>query len=240
MDYISDKASLEEFRRQRALLSWVKHTRPDVSYRVNHFAQITERTFSVLYLKKLNFAVRFHKNTPSLELMFMPLDLDSVHMHCSSDALFANSDVLSSQIVYLIVLADYFNCCRILDYQSQKSRCVVQSTKAAKTYAFLKVFDRFYPLFKDLKRTHAITMDLKMFIDSMQLFEALHRGMLSNERWLIINVLAARQSYKRFEVSSVEYIQRCDNAAYRLATLKHNVVLDESFSIGAMSRVSKR
>lgn len=80
MDYISEKASFEEFRLERAILFWVTHTRPEVTYRLNRMAQVTERTFFMLLLTVLSWAVHFSRNRLSPRSMLPSLDLASLHM----------------------------------------------------------------------------------------------------------------------------------------------------------------
>lgn len=72
----------------------------------------------------------------------------------------------------------------------------MRSALSAKVFAFIEVFDAAYMTAVELEYTHEKRFDLFMFTYSLQLFDALAREN-SKECRLMINISAARQSYKR-------------------------------------------
>lgn len=191
---------LYDFRRLRPLLSWLVYTPPEIANRISRFAQVTERTFSSHYMKEPNSTVRLVKCTSDIGLRYVPLYYKSLRMQCYVDTSFATNEDLSSQIGFILVLADNTDRCHILENQSQKSHHVVQSSMTAETYAFVEGFDRSYLLANDLKRSHGSGIKLMMLTDLLWLFDALTRGSVTDERRLVIDILAARQFYKQFEI----------------------------------------
>lgn len=55
----------------------------------------------------------------------------------------------------------------------------------------------------DLKYTHGKAFDLFMFTDSLQQFDALSKGKRTEERRLMIDIFAVRQSYNRYEITAL-------------------------------------
>lgn len=101
------------------------------------------------------------------------------------------------------MLYDRNNVCHILDSTSQKSKRVVRSIMGGGVYAFMDAFDIAYVLKKDLDMMFDTKLDIIMFTDSKKLFDAVTCGKRTTERRLSIDVTAARQSYKQFEITSI-------------------------------------
>lgn len=136
--------------------------------------------------------------------------------------------------------ATIYGDCHILDCQSKKARRVVRSAMDAEVYAIVEVFDAAYLIAEDLKMTHETGLNLFMYTDSLQLFVALTRGSAISERRLMIDILAPRQSYKRFEITGASHISDADNPANGLTNSKHYKVLDEVFRSAKMKRQDKK
>lgn len=93
----------------------------------------------------------------------------------------------------------------------------------------MEAFDAAYLIEEDLKPTDGGSFDrLFMYISSMQVFDALTRGKRTDERRSMIDVFAARQAYKKLEMTGVGYIRGSDNPAGGLTKLDDNGVLRES------------
>lgn len=99
-------ADFSTFRRDRALLTWLTHTRPDLSCIASRAAQVSEKTFSTAKIKELNKGVRLAKSKSNTMLKYRKLHEDSIHIRVYSDAAFAINDDLSSQLGYIILLVD--------------------------------------------------------------------------------------------------------------------------------------
>lgn len=79
-----------------------------------------------------------------------------------------------------------------------------------------------------------------MFTELQQLFDALTKGGQTEERRLMIDMLASRDSYKRFEITGIGYIRGDDNSSDGPIKFKRNGVLNEVFETGLMTRKAER
>lgn len=89
-------AIFEEFRRHRALLWWLKNTRPDVAFMANKSAQVSLQIFTTRKVKKLDATIKKVKVKTSLAFLNVPLDLDRIHLRIYTDALVTSNGRLSS------------------------------------------------------------------------------------------------------------------------------------------------
>ena len=99
-------ASFSDYRSLRPKLAWGTHTRPDIFCAVAMAAQITEESFSQDSVKKINKVVTHLRKNSSLSLQYCPLDINSLRIQVYSDAAFANSDKLKSQLGYIVLLTE--------------------------------------------------------------------------------------------------------------------------------------
>lgn len=67
-------------------------------------------------------------------------------------------------------------------------------------YSFMDSFDAAFMIRKDLEGIMGVRLDIVMFTDSKQLFDAVKCGRSTTEKRLNIDVAAARHSYQRYEV----------------------------------------
>lgn len=110
----------------------------------------------------------------------------------------------------------------------------MRSALAAKVFAFIDAFHTAFLIATDLKQTHGEDFDPFMFTDSLQLFDALTEGRRTDERMLMNDILAAHQSYKRYEVAEAGYICGVDNPADGLTNVKSNGIMNEVFEAGVI------
>lgn len=96
--YVEKNCSFEEYRRHRALFSWMFHTRSEVACHANKAAQVTEKTFSSEKILELNNEIHKIKSNVQFELTFKPIYLKSAHLCMYSDAFFDTNKDLSSQL----------------------------------------------------------------------------------------------------------------------------------------------
>lgn len=122
----------------------------------------------------------------------------------------------------MILLCYSSDRCHTLDYQSCKSKCVVRSGLAGELFAFVEAFDAAFQVANDLRHAHGNAFGLLLCPHSLQVFDALTRSEGTDERCLMIDTLAASQSYKRFEITGVDYIHRANNPADGLTKANDN------------------
>lgn len=223
---IPNDVSFPEFRRTRALFSWMLHSRPDMACYANRAAQVTEKTYGPDKIRELNTGIRKVKETPMKGLSYGPMKNDELHLRVYADASFSTNDDLSSQLGFITLLSDNEGQCHILDYSSKKSKRVVRSIMGGEVCAFMDAFDSVFTLAADLELIYARKLHIYMFTDSKQLFDAMIKGKRTQEKRLMVDITAARQSYKRFEIHRVGLVRGTDNPADGLSKIKDNGALD--------------
>lgn len=220
-------SSFDESRRVRAF-SWLVHSHLEVACLTNKAAQVTPHAFSTDKVKELNAGIAQVKSRVKRGLRYASIDLESAHLRVYVDVSYASNDDLSSQIRFIILLADAKNHRHILDYSSRKSRRVFRSIMCGETCAFLSGFDATFAISADLRLVLGRELELVMFTDSKQLFDVLTRGKRTTERRLMVEIASARASYKVFEIHNVGLVRGSDIPADGVTKTK---------SIGALERL---
>jgi hypothetical protein len=88
------------------------------------------------YIKGLDAVVKHLRKTASFTLKDPKLDINSLTLKVYTDASYANNFYGSSQLGYIIFLADPSGKCQPIVWSSHKSRCVTRSVLGSETMAF--------------------------------------------------------------------------------------------------------
>ena len=94
---------------------------------------------------------------------------EAVKVRVKAEDSFADKADLTSQLGYIILLADKFGTCNILHYASYKSRRVTRSVPGAELYLFYDAFDYAYVMHQDLEKILQQRVPLQIFTDSHSL-----------------------------------------------------------------------
>lgn len=105
---LSENGTYKDLASLRMQLAWLSHSRPDLLFEVSQLTQITSDAFDenhISIIKQANKVVKMdHEHQATLR--FPKLDLDTLRIIWISDASFANNRDLTSQLGYLVFLAD--------------------------------------------------------------------------------------------------------------------------------------
>ncbi len=143
----------------------------------------------------------------------MKLDQSTLRLVVFTDASFANNKDLSSQIEYVICLADDTHA-NILHWSSIKCKRVTRSVLAAELYAMVHGFDVDSVLKSTLTKMLGLgPIPLILVIDFKSLYDCLVRLEITVEKRLMVDVMALRQSYERREITEVKWIDGSNNPA---------------------------
>lgn len=82
-------ASFEDFRKYRALFSWICHIPLDLLHLANKMAQLINRAVSKSTDREFNKAVEVGMKSAEQGLTFGKLDEKSIHLKCYADASFS-------------------------------------------------------------------------------------------------------------------------------------------------------
>jgi hypothetical protein len=152
-------------------------------------------------------------------LTFVELDIKKLRLVVFTDSSFANNKDYSSQIGYVIVLADDDRC-NLLHWSSIKCRRVTRSVIALELYAMGHGFDYACVLKHTLDSILCTSIPLTICIDSFSLYECLVKLGTTHEKRLMIDLMAIRQAYERREIAEVIWIKGDQNPADSMT--KHN------------------
>ena len=192
-------------------------------------------------VKALNKRLRWQMNNLQRGLHYIPLDLATAKLFVFVDGSFANNADLSSQIGYVVVLGNEvltngnFNLKgNILHWSSIKCKRVTRAVLASELYGMVAGIDMAISLSTTLR---CITEQLGIgaiptvvCTDSYSLYECMVKLGTTQEKRLMIDIMAIRQSYERREVSEMRWIEGDSNPADSMTKLNANTVLSKLVS----------
>jgi hypothetical protein len=122
----------------------------------------------------------------------MKLEKDSLQLLVFTDASFANNKDLSSQIGYVLVIADAKGRANTLHWSSTKCKRVTRSVLASEFYAIAHGFDIGAFAKFTIDKMLGIDLPLVLCTDSKSLYECLVKLGTTQEKRLIIDIMCLR------------------------------------------------
>jgi hypothetical protein len=225
LELLSKNAPHDAFASLRARLLWLANARPDIAAAVSMLSSVTADRYDAAALKSANELVMHVQDTRTVSLKYPKLEPSTLHLLVYSDASFANRPDRSSQLGYLILLADASGNCAFIQWSSHKARRVTRSSMASEVLAFTDGLDAGYILKMELERMLGSPMPLLMLTDSQALFDVISKNLRTTERRLELDILAARKAYAAREMNNILLIDSSVNPADGLTKLKPNDAL---------------
>jgi hypothetical protein len=169
----------------------------------------------------INNVIKYLHGSRDVKLHYSKMDVDSLHLLLYTDASYKSRPDGSSQIGYVMLLADKSNICAVLSYSSSKCSRVVMSSFAAEALAFTEGFDIAFATRAEMTEILYMRIPILILMDSAALFDAIirHRSTASGPQ--ILDLHAARQSYLRCEIDNVGLIASRYNVADSLTKIKN-------------------
>lgn len=93
---------------------------------------------------------------------------------------------------------------------------------AAEVYALVEAFDAAYVIASDLQAIHNTVVPIDLFTDSKQVFDAVTKDRKTAKKRLMIDILATREAYRRFEIRGIGIVSGEDSPADGLSKAKDN------------------
>ena len=156
-------------------------------------------------------------------LTFLPLNLETARLYVFVDGSFANNRDFTSQLGFAIILAnedeindrhEFSITGNLLHFSSTKSKRVTRSVLASEVYGMVAGVDMAYALSSTLQliNSHLGLPPIPTIVctDSYSLYECLVKLGTTQEKRLMIDILALRQSYERRELHEVRWIHGDD------------------------------
>ena len=187
---------------------------------------------------KLNTRLEWQMKSLQRGLRFVPVDLSTAKLMVFTDGSFANNQDLSSQLGYILTLVNetsgdntfdiYGN---LIHWSSTKCKRVTRSVLASEIYGMVSGFDLGLALTTTLKmvtdRLGLSAIPLIICTDSYSLYECLVKLGTTNEKRLMIDIMALRQSYERREIMEIRWINGKDNPADAMTKASPNRALQD-------------
>jgi len=184
---------------------------PEASYDLSIAAQAIEP--SETDVKALNKRIQWQIENAARGLRFVKLAKESLRLIVFTDASFANNRDLSSQIGYVLVLADGTGRANIIHWSSTKCKRVTRSVLASELYGMAHGFDMGASVKSTIDRALEMELPLVVCTDSKSLYECLVKLGTTREKRLMIDVMCLRQAYERREIAEVKWIKGESNPA---------------------------
>jgi hypothetical protein len=186
---------------------------PEAAFDLSSAAQVTEPTNDDI--RKLNKRLEWQKENPLRGLTFVPLKTGTpLKLVVFTDSSFANNADYSSQIGYVIALADDEDNANVLHWSSTKCKRVTRSTLASELYGMVNGFDIGAAIKKTIENiTKTDHLPLLLCTDSKSLYECLVKLGTTHEKRLMVDIMCLRQSYERREITEIIWIDGDSNPA---------------------------
>lgn len=209
----------DQYVSQRARGAYIASlSQPESSYDLSVAAQTTNPSSDDI--KALNKRIQWQIENPTRGLRFIKLDQTSLRLLVFADASFANNKDLSSQIGYVLVLADATGSANIIHWSSIKCKRVTRSVLASELYALAHAFDIGAAVKASLDNILGTLVPLILCTDSKSLYDCLVKLGTTQEKRLMIDVMCLRQAYERREVAEVKWIDGNTNPADSMTKAK--------------------
>jgi hypothetical protein len=143
------------------------------------------------------------------------------------DSSFVNNHDLSSQIDYVICLADFINTTNIIHWSSIKCKRMTRSVLAVELFVMIHDLDVGSVLKSILIRMldKKILISLILITDSKFLYDCLIRLNIIVEKRLMIDVMILRQFYERREITKMIWIHDINNSVDSMIKIKSSTAL---------------
>jgi hypothetical protein len=216
----------EQYVAQRARGAYIASVcQPEAAYDLSIAAQATQPIEKDI--KALNARLQWQIENEARGMRFVKLDQDSLQLLAFTDASFANNKDLSSQIGYVLVLADAKGRANILHWSSIKCQRVTRSVLASELYGMTHGFDMGASVKSTIERILRISLPLILCTDSQSLYDCLVKLGTTQEKRLMIDVMCLRESYERREITEVKWIKGKTNPADSMTKAKPSSALKQ-------------
>jgi len=240
---LDSKDRTANYREQRARGAYIATIcQPEAMFDLSVAAQHQEPSDEEV--KALNKRLEWQIQNVERGIRYINLDLNRTKLFVFVDGSFANNKDLSSQIGYVIILANeeasdeensFLLRGNLVHWSSTKSKRVTRSVLASEIYGMVSGVDMSIVIKTTLdKITEQLNLPQVQIIvctDSYSLYECLVKLGTTKEKRLMIDIMALRQSYERRELTEVRWINGQDNLADAMTKANPNQMLTKFLDI---------
>jgi hypothetical protein len=168
-------------------------------------------------------------------LTFVKLNINSLRLIVFTDSSFANNKDYSSQIGFVIVLADEKKG-NILHWSSIKCKRVTRSVLASELYAMAHGFDTGVAIKSTIEGILQLREPLPLILctDSRSLYDCLVKLGTTHEKRLMVDLMCLRQSYERRQITEIKWIRGDSNPADSMTKSKACRALTDLININSV------
>ncbi len=209
----------EQYVAQRARGAYIASVcQPEAAFDLSVAAQAITPTDEDV--KALNKRLQWQIENAARGIRYVKLERESLRLLVFTDASFANNKDYSSQMGYILVLADAKGRANILHWSSIKCKRVTRSVLASELYSMAHGFDIGASVKSTIEKALTIDLPLILCTDSKSLYDCLVKLGTTREKRLMIDVMCLRQAYERREITEVKWIQGDTNPADSMTKTK--------------------
>lgn len=211
----------DQFVAQRALGAYVASlSQPEAAFDLSYAAQTTDPEKADI--EAPNKRLKWQLENDEHSLNFVNIDMSTAKIVVFVDGSFANNKDYSSQIGYVIVLADANGNANILHWSSTKCKRITGSVLASELYALANGFDVAATIRDTATQILQLMEPLPLVIctDSKSLYECLVKLGSTQEKRLMIDLMALREAFERKEINEVKWIAGSSNPADAMTKAK--------------------
>ena len=218
----------QEYVEQRARGAYIATVcQPEASFDLSAAAQ--HKSPEKEDIARLNKRIKWQMENIDRGLAYIPLNLHTAKLFVYVDGSFANNKDLSSQIGFVIFLANettgegsFTMTGNLIYWSSTKCKRITRSVLASEIYAMAHGVDTAIAVnttidmvLNKLSSIGGIPASLPLIVctDSLSLYECLVKLGTTKEKRLMIDVMGLRQAYERHEIAEIRWIHGSDNPA---------------------------
>jgi hypothetical protein len=153
-------------------------------------------------------------------LTYVSLDMTTVCVIVFNDSSFVNNTDLSSQIDFVMCLADG-NYTNLIHWSSIKCKKVTRSVLTVELYVMTHDFDIDAVVKITLTKMLNKNISLMLFTKCRSMYDCLMKLRTIIEKRLMINVMTFKQSYERREIFGIRWIKNLKNSADSMTKTYH-------------------
>lgn len=206
---IVDKPSFMTQRARGAYIAAVG--RPDLTFGFAVASQVLEPDEKSA--QELNKLITQGMATVDFCLKFFPVDKSSLRLAVVCDASFASNRDPTSQLEFVIALADARGNANVIHYSSFKSKRVTRSVLAAELFAAIHAFDISSTLRLSLNDLFGYAVPLILYTASKSLFDSVTGLNSTTEKRLLIDLCVLCRSYELGELTEIVWTTSYQNPA---------------------------
>lgn len=232
----TDPNRAQRYLEQRARGAYISSIcQPEAAFDLSVAAQAQQPTDEDF--DKLNKRLEWQMHNLDRGLRMVPIDLTTAKLMIFTDGSFANNKDLSSQIGFLMMLVNedrsdsqFEITGNLIHYTSIKCKRVTRSVLASEVYGMMAGFDTGISTADTIRmitsRLGLPAIPVVICTDSRSLYECLSKLGTTDEKRLMIDVMALRESYEKREIEEFRWIDGKDNPADAMTKATPNNALE--------------